>query len=207
VSEPHVEEELLHRYFDGDLHAPEAASVKGHLSSCDHCTTRHLQLSALRRLITVAAEQSTLDVDFDRAFVRIERGVREQLPVGAVERAVSWIRTALAERPERLWAPALGAMAAAAVLFALGHEPAAPEVAVMAAPAVIPQAAASVAGSAAEPPAAEAAAGPLPDDALAMASSHVEQVDFGTHGGVVYDVAVADGVSTPVIWINDDPSE
>ena len=47
----------------------------------------------------------------------------------------------------------------------------------------------------------EPAAG-LPEGALAMASSEVVNVDFGDQTGTVFEVAVADGVSAPVVWIN-----
>jgi len=205
---PHVQEEVLHRYFDGELQASEAATVRGHLASCERCTARHGALSALRQMITVAAEQSSLDVDFDRAFLRIEREVRAQpheLPGeqgGLFEQILGWLKTTLAERPERLWAPALGVAAAAALLLVLGRQERSPELAQsepVSAPAVEATAAEdkSPLGAAGSEPAAG-----LHEGALAMASSEVVQVDFGDQTGTVFEVAVADGVSAPVVWIN-----
>jgi hypothetical protein len=30
------------------------------------------------------------------------------------------------------------------------------------------------------------------------------QVDFGSNTGTVFEIALADGASTPVVWINDE---
>ena len=207
---PHVQEEVLHRYFDGELQASEAATVRGHLASCEHCTARHSALSTLRQMITVAAEESSRDVDFDRAFLRIEREVRaEAREQGLFERAVGWLKTTLQEQPERLWAPALGVAAAAALLLVLGREDRGPEVAQSAQPALEPAAEATAAagtgpvGTASGTAGSEPTAG-LPEGALAMASSEVVKVDFGDQTGTVFEVAVADGIYTQVVWINDD---
>lgn len=205
---PHVQEEALHRYFDGELEAGDAVTVRGHLESCDLCAARHTALSSLRQMITVAAEQSSRDVDFDRAFLRIEREVRAQqreLPSREtlVERAVGWVKTTLRERPERLWAPALGVAAAAALLLVLGRDDRGPELAQPALPVDEPAVrVATPAGSGAEGAAGSEPAAGLPEGALAMASSEVVQVDFGDQTGTVFEVAVADGVSAPVVWIN-----
>ena len=202
----HVQEELLHRYFDGELQGGEVTSVRGHLASCEQCNARHTALSELRRMITVAAEQATLEVDFDRAFLRIEREVSAQPATrGLFDRVAGWLKETLQERPEQVWAPALGALAAAALLFSLNRSDRSPELAQQAEPAIAPttEVAAAGTGLAAEGTAGGAPAAGLPEGALAMASSELVQVDFGGHSGAVFEVAVADGVSTPVIWINE----
>lgn len=207
--QPHVQEELLHRYFDGELRATESATVRGHLASCEQCAARHTALSSLQRMITTAAEQASLEVDFDRAFARIEREVRAKSAPkteGLFERLTAWVQTALKERPERVWAPALGAVAAAALLLVLGRDDGGSRAATPTDPAVEPATEVAVAagngaqqGTAGSQPAAG-----LPEGALAMASSELVQVDFGSgRTGAVFEVAVADGVSTPVIWINE----
>jgi hypothetical protein len=38
-------------------------------------------------------------------------------------------------------------------------------------------------------------------------NSEISQVDFGNSNGTVFEIALADGVSTPVVWINDDPQD
>jgi hypothetical protein len=45
---------------------------------------------------------------------------------------------------------------------------------------------------------------PEPPPAPATGSSEIVQVDFGGNAGTVFEIALADGVSTPVVWINDD---
>jgi predicted phosphoribosyltransferase len=35
-------------------------------------------------------------------------------------------------------------------------------------------------------------------------ASEVVQVDFGSNTGTVFEIALADGASTPVVWINED---
>jgi anti-sigma factor RsiW len=205
---PHVQEELLHRYFDGELHASEADSVRGHLAGCEQCAARHTALSGLQRMITIAAEQVSLEVDFDRAFARIEREVRtEPQPQarGLLERLAAWVQTALEDRPEKIWAPALGAVAAVALLVALGRDGSETRVATPTPPALEPESEVAVAaGSGVHATAGGDPAAALPEGALAMASSELVQVDFGSgRTGAVFEVAVADGVSTPVIWINE----
>jgi anti-sigma factor RsiW len=206
--QPHLQEELLHRYFDGELRSTEAETVRGHLASCEHCAARHTALSSLQRMITTAAEHASLEVDFDRAFARIEREVRAEArakPEGLFERLTAWVQKASKERPELIWAPALGAVAAAALLVVLGRDGGGSQVATPTDPAVEPATEVAVAagngaqqGTAGSQPAAG-----LPEGALAMASSELVQVDFGGGTGAVFEVAVADGVSTPVIWINE----
>jgi anti-sigma factor RsiW len=162
---PHVQEEQLHRYFDGELSGGDAATVRGHLGTCGECTARHTALSELRRMITVAAEQTTLEVDFDRAFVRIEREVRAQhAQQGLFERFAAWIKTTLQERPEQLWAPALGAAAAAALLISItGNDEHGAELAEGTMPEMAPSTEVAAAGTGV---AAEGAAGAgLPADA------------------------------------------
>lgn len=205
--QPHVQEEQLHRYFDGELRATDAETVRGHLASCEQCAARHTALSALQRMITTAAEHASLEVDFEHAFARIEREVRAESapkPAGLFERLTAWVQTALKERPEQIWAPALGAVAAAALLLVLGRDSGGSQVATPTDPSVEPATEVAVAaghgaeqGSAGSQPATG-----LPEGALAMASSEVVQVDFGDQTGTVFEVAVADGVSAPVVWIN-----
>jgi anti-sigma factor RsiW len=210
VTEPnasHVQEELLHRYFDGELRAAEAETVRGHLSSCEQCAARHTALASLQRMITTAAEHVSVEVNFDRAFARIEREVRAASapkPEGLFDRLTAWVRTASKERPELIWAPALGAVAAAALLLVLGRDGGDSPVATPTDPGLEPATEVAVAaghggeqGTAGSQPAAG-----LPAGALAMASSEVLQVDFGDQTGTVFEVAVADGVSAPVVWIN-----
>jgi hypothetical protein len=102
------------------------------------------------------------------------------------------------QQPRRLWvgAAAAGLAAAAAALIALrgpaNDGPAAPS---PSAPGV------ETAPQAAQPPK------KTERIAYAAVSSEIEQVDFGGKPGTVFEIALADGVSTPVVWINDDVQE
>jgi len=149
----HIEEELLQRYFDGDLVADEADKVASHLGECEACAGRLRSLQALRVGVGVLAEESARDVDFDALFGRIQRGIDESAPRGVHVRG----------RPRRIWLPAIGVLAAAAALMMFLR------------------------------------GGPPPSS-----STEIEEVAFGEWGGTVFEVALADGASTKVVWINDD---
>jgi anti-sigma factor RsiW len=199
VNAPHVEEELLQRYFDGDLQDAPATTVSQHIAACDDCKKRHVALGELHKLIVMSAEHAALDVDFERAFANIERGTRERPAPALIERLSVWWRDLVEQRPEQLWAPAFGAaMAAVLLVYVLrdGTSDANREVAA-ATPKPVPPV---VVVQAPTPAAPET----IPADALALANTEVVQVDFGSNAGTVYEIALAGGVSTPVVWINDD---
>src|SRR4051812_38383214 len=183
----HVQEELLQQYFDGELAPASAADISRHLEQCDPCADRHRALFALHEAIGRAAEDSAKDVDFEALFARIEQGVREQPAPGLGERTQVWWREQLDQRSRRMWMPAAGAIAAAAVgLLLVGR--------------ALPTGVQGVSEPAPAP--AETAATEPPNS-----SSEVVQVDFGEGTGTVYEVALDDGNSTPVVWINDEPEQ
>ena len=191
MNAPHVEEELLQRYFDGDLKGSPAASVSQHIATCEDCQKRHLALGELHKLIMMSAEHAALDVDFERAFANIERGTRERPAPSLIERLSVWWRDLIEQRPEQVWAPAFGAAMAAVLLLYVLRDGAS-------------DASQEVAAATPKPPAPTLPAEGLPAGALALANTEVVQVDFGSNAGTVYEIALAEGVSTPVVWINDD---
>jgi putative zinc finger protein len=184
VKDEHVEEELLQRYFDGGLEGAHAARVEQHLAGCASCSARHRALDKLRQGLRIAAEERARGVDFEALFANVERGVRERPDPGLAERfAVSW-RDRLEQRSRQIWIPAAGAVAAAAALLLFLRGSPAHE--------------RTISG---------------PDEAIAgerglagnpAANSEVEQVDFGANAGTVFEIALPEGISTPVVWINDD---
>ena len=193
----HVQEELLQRYFDGDLQGAPANSVSQHIAACEDCKQRHVALGELHKLILMSAETAALDIDFERAFANIERGTRERPAPSLIERLSVWWRDLVEQRPEQLWAPALGAaMAAGLLVFVLrdgggnGDQP------IAAAPPPRPEKQ-MLAKAPAKAPSVP------PEPPADFANTEVEQVDFGGHSGTVYEIALADGRSTPVVWIND----
>jgi hypothetical protein len=194
VNAPHVEEELLQRYFDGDLQGAPADSVSQHIATCEDCQKRHLALGELHKLILMSAETAALDIDFERAFANIERGTRERPAPSLIERLSVWWRDLVEQRPEQLWAPALGAAMAVGLLMFVLRDGGTDDQPIAAVPPPPPPAPTVVAEA---PP-------PVPEPPIVLAANtEVEQVDFGGHAGTVYEIALADGKSTPVVWIND----
>jgi anti-sigma factor RsiW len=184
VNDEHVEEELLQRYFDGALEAPNAARVSQHIGTCASCGARHRALSNLRRAMVVAAEERAQGVDFEAMFTRIERGVREQPDQGAAGQAAVPLRDRAGRRRARtIWWPATGVVAAAAALL-LFLRSAPPNESQTGAPGdgEANQGAASLTGT---------------------TNSEIEQVDFGSNAGTVFEIALSEGTSTPVVWIDD----
>jgi anti-sigma factor RsiW len=183
VNDEHVEEELLQRYFDGVLEEQSAAHVKQHLGLCASCGARHRALGRLSQAIGMAAEEHARGVDFEALFSRIERGIGEPLNASPIERAVSR-RDRVEKRWRQFWMPAAGAIAAAAALLLfLRSLP----------PKELPRASAPAGGESGQGLASRATA----------TNSEVEQVDFGGNAGTVFEIALADGISTPVVWIDD----
>jgi anti-sigma factor RsiW len=193
VNDDHLEEELLNRYFDGELRPARAATVAQHLERCPECSARHQALVALRGMIDMAAEESGRNVDFEALYGRIERGIREQPAPGWLDRVRVYWRDLSEQRPGQVWVPATALLAAAAVLLVWLNAPS---------PAAGPQAETGAGSS--PPPTAPVPPPPEPPPAPATGSSEIVQVDFGGNAGTVFEIALADGVSTPVVWINDD---
>jgi anti-sigma factor RsiW len=195
----------MQRYFDGDLQGAPATSISQHIESCSECRQRHVALGELHKLIVMSAEHVAADIDFESVFAKIEQGTKQAPSPSLLERLSVWWRDLIEQRPEQLWAPALGAALAAGLLvFVLrdgvgkrGREiaanPAAPTVTATA-PAV---------PTTVEPAKAPSKEPALPPDALALANTEVVDVDLGANAGTVYEIALAGGVSTPVVWIND----
>jgi anti-sigma factor RsiW len=187
VSEP-VQDELLQRYFDGDLEPGEAAKVAQQLERSPEARERLRALSALHGAIGRAVNDPVAGVDFDALFARIEKDVQQAPTPSADERA--WWREHMEQPPrksaQRRLLPAMGALAAAAVLL----------LAVLR--GLSPQHVEPPAGSGG----AEQSGAPS-----GTPGSEVVEVDFGSNAGTVFEIALDDGNSTPVVWINDGPEQ
>lgn len=196
MNQEHLEDELLQRHFDGDLRSGRAAEVDQHLKDCAQCSERHRALVALHGMVGMAAEESARGVDFEALYARIERGIAEQRTPSLSERLAVWWRDLAEQRPGQVWVPAGAALAAAVVLVMVFRGESAPQ---QAARVQTPVQSDEVAGDD------ELAAAPAPQAvASTTSSSEVVQVDFGSNAGTVFEIALADGKSTPVVWINDD---
>jgi anti-sigma factor RsiW len=185
VNDEHVEEELLQRYFDGELAAPRAEEIARHLESCPRCAERRRSLAELHRAIAMAATERGQGLDSEALFARIEQGVRERPAPSAVERLSTRWRDFPEQRLRQIWVPAAGTLAAAAalLLFLRGT------------PQQVPEGA---------EPSRQNAGQDATATRTSIPNSEVEQVDFGGKAGTVFEVAVAEGISTSVVWINDD---
>jgi len=184
----HLEDELLQRYFDGELSNGSATEVKQHLESCAECQRRHRSLTRLHKLINVTATDAAKGVDFDALFGRIEAGVEEESEQRKVVSIQEWLSSTRLRKP-LLVAPL--AIAAAAALFIIFQNARSEQFArdnygqkngekTALVESQIPQ----------QPP-----------------NSEVVEVDFGVNSGTVFEIALAEGVSTPVVWINDDSDD
>jgi len=201
----HVQEDALNMHFDGELAPAEAASVERHLASCGECNKRLVSMQRLREMITMSAEQVASQVDFDAMFGRVEQGTKTAVGPGLIERLTLWVTESLQHNPMRVWAPAggLALAAAAAVAFVLssagsgveGEEEMARR-GVIAEEREIKREKMMLAEN--QPPKSEGA------DSEESNASEVVQVDFGSNTGTVFEIALADGASTPVVWINED---
>lgn len=195
INQEHLEDELLQRHFDGDLREGRAADVNRHLQDCAQCSERSRALSALHRMVGIAAEDSARGVDFEALYGRIERGIREQRTPSLGERVAVWWRDLAEQRPSQLLVPAAGALAAAVVLLMVFRGEPAPQPA--------PRAHTQTPAQAPAQPELQPAAAPQTEGAEAV-NSEIVQVDFGSNPGTVFEIALANGMSTPVVWINDD---
>ncbi len=184
----HLEDELLQRYFDGELSNGSAVEVGQHLESCETCRKRHRSLERLHAFINMTVEEAAKDVDFDALYGRIESGVEEARQQQKVVSIKSWLESSRLRRPVVL-API--AIAAAAVLFFVNQLAPTEEVA-------------------------RDRRGRKRSDRTVLVdnrspqqpqNSEVVQVDFGANTGTVFEIALAEGVSTPVVWINDEIDE
>lgn len=209
MDEPDAQEELLQQYFDGELAPTLAAQVEAQLERDPAYAAQYRSLRRLREMISMSAEEIARDVDFDALYGRIETGVESaDGQTGLLGRLVVWWHELLEHRPLTLAAAGAfaGLVAIAVTRLAVTDAPspradrAAGEARVGAGPAEHPGAA----GAAAAKDETARYAKPRKSKVALAQNSEVVQVDFGDNTGTVFEIALADGVSTPVVWINDE---
>lgn len=186
----HLDDELLQRHFDGDLIGDDAARAEAHVQGCAQCKAKLAGLSQLSKLITLGTQDSAQAADLSGLFERIERGI------AADEGGARVVPIARAKKRSFGATSALFAgLAAAAAVVLMVYRPGGSGPSIDSA---VPADAPAPSAPPPQPIAPTAATGPAP------ASSEVVQVDFGANAGTVFDIALSDGSSTPVIWINDE---
>lgn len=185
----HLEDELVQRFFDGELSNGSAVEVRQHLDNCQECLHRYRSLERLHRYINIAAQEISSEVDFERLYNDIESGVNDSIRsdnVIPIQRLIIRSKSKMA----KVLLPA--ALAAAAVfLFIILQE--SPKENVIGHSSDRTRSPKTVLVERGKP--------------LPLPNSEVIQVDFGEHTGTVFEIALAEGVSTPVVWINDEMEE
>ena len=193
MSAEHIEDEQLQQYFDGELSKKPAALVERHLSGCESCTERQTSLVQLSRMIGIAAEDMARDVNFENLYYRVKQGVKQKEAPGLTEQITVWWDE-FVEHQSQVWMPATGAIAVAAAVLLTLYLPGTPMDDV------------PVEGSTAER-VHTPAEGPTAIPPEPPASTEITDVDFGDNAGTVFAIALAEGVSNQVIWIDDEDFE
>jgi anti-sigma factor RsiW len=170
----HIEDDLLQRYFDGELSNRPLQQVKEHLDKCHVCQKRQQSLVQLHSLLAQNALNLAEQIDFNRLYGRISSEISRQKSATFSERLRAWWDSLQLWQPQ-VWAP-VSALAVAGVLIAV------------------------VSISRHDKIASDRASG-SPNTA---SSSEIIRVDFGGKPGTVFEVALAEGTRTAVVWINDD---
>jgi anti-sigma factor RsiW len=185
MTTPHIDDDLLQRYFDGDLPDEESERVRQAVASSEDEQARLARLERLRGLVRMAATEPSHQVAPDDLFARVHSQV-------TAERRRAGIRAIEGGRGRA--AAVVGglglALAAAVTLAVLQPWQAAP---VEDDPvARIPKRETRTAlAEVTEPP-------------RGRLGSEVLEVDFGRNTGTVFEVQGAAGQPLAVVWINDD---
>lgn len=192
---PSGQDELLQRLLDDDLSAQARAEVEQRLSEDPEAAAEFRSLQRLSELMAVSREEQVGRLDSDALFARITAELdappaAEPAVASPVERRESWLQRLIRGG---VVMPIGGAVALAAAALLTFYAPSGEdvqdqgEVAIRAVPESQP-------GS----------DGLIEGEPVAALSSEIVQVDFGGSTGTVFEIALKDGASTPVVWINDE---
>lgn len=173
------QDELLQRLVDGELDPRTRREVEARLEEDSSAADQVRALRRMRELVVLARDEQAAGLDSEALFARITAGVEtDPQPVVTEPRAsrmLVWLRGWLKGGA----AVSAGAVAVAAAVLLTIYLPA---------ERAAPDAVAEGRGSA---------------TARATAGSEIVRVDFGGSTGTVFEIALAGGTSTPVVWIND----
>jgi anti-sigma factor RsiW len=176
-----LDDDLLQRYFDGDLPPDERRRVRAEVANDASAQKRLAELARLSELLREPFRNAAREVDADRMFANIERGIREQKARGFGER-LRVITSEWTEHRKGVLVPTIASMAVAAAALVVLLSP-----------------------RHARDLSARAPSQPSPPVAIAalVHGSSVENVDFGESTGTVFEVE-NEGVRAAVVWIADD---
>lgn len=218
----------LHRYFDGDLPADEAAVLRAQIEATPELRAKLGGLAEVRALVRETVAPAVLDLPSDDLWARIEAQLDADAaaPAEPIVSAKSAVRTETAAAPERAAAPALRAIeGGAAEPRTPARRPATPDpargrrvvgiviagLALAAAvlllvirpgetdPGVDDGAIAS--GDGVDPSTGQ---GDVPETAEEIVfRTEVLAVDFGENSGAIFSIEGDDGESYSVVWLAD----
>lgn len=181
--QPQLNDETLQRLLDGDLNAREAKQARDVIAASEADAARYRSFQRLHGLMQMAADEMAEGLDSDAMFRNIEAGIAKDRP-GALSLIRAWF-SEFFEHRSQVWMPMAGASVVAAAVLLTFYMP------------EQQFETAAIVGDG-QPLAAVTAEG------ATAPSSEIVQVDFGANSGTVFEIALAGGKSTPVVWINDD---
>ena len=199
----HIEDEILQQLHDGELDDGGGEEVRQHLEQCALCREKLGQLDRLHDLINLAAEDMSSRVDFDALYGRITEGVSRDRSEPPAPISLQGWRERFKSSGAQVWMP----MAAAAVVIigiiaqfaSSGGDQTDTQAGIKRREKVMLAKTPGKSGGHVpdmEPPKEEE-----------PPNSEISQVDFGQSNGTVFEIALADGISTPVVWINDESQD
>lgn len=184
-----LDDETLQRYYDGELSPVEERAVRARVESSPEAQKQLAELARLSELFRMAADEMGSEVDSASLFAGIERDLKKQESLGMLGR-LRVVRDEWMEHRRGVVVSMVGAtaVAAAALLTVLGPRAtdSGDEVA-----HVAKEVSAPTSAPAAEP---------------RVSGSRVENVDFGSNTGTVFEIE-SQGVTTAVVWIADEDEE
>jgi anti-sigma factor RsiW len=175
-----LDDDTLQRYYDGELSPVEERAVRARVDADPDARARLAKLARLSELFQMAGEEMGAEVDSEALFAGIQGGLKQQAELGLGAR-LSLVKDEWLEHRRGMVMTLIGttAVAAAALLTVL-----------------VPH------GDATQVASAPATTLGQP----AVHGSKVENVDFGSNTGTVFEIE-SKGVTTAVVWIADDDDE
>lgn len=188
-----LDDDLLQRYFDGDLSPLEERTVRARIEQDPSARRRLRELEQLSQMLGSAAKDMGAGLDSAALFAGIEADIKLNEQSGFGERlqviAGEWSE----HRRGALISLGTAAAIAAAAMFVV-LTPGADEADTQARSAPAPREERKVRVAEAEP------------TAPVVHGSQVENVDFGRNTGTVFEVE-NQGVTTAVVWIADEEED
>jgi len=103
--------ELLH---DGELEGSRKRAVEAHLQSCSDCAKKLESMGKLSRMIAVAAEERSANLEFDRFLSKVRQGIEKERTPSPAEALGVWLQEFFSFQ-KWIWVPSAAAAAAALV--------------------------------------------------------------------------------------------